>query len=134
MPKPLSPDIIEEATKFMSEHSQDLLAVWSLDGTCRLASPSHLAILGYEPAEVEGQTWQKFIAQEDHAHVTLAGEDAILNDQSIEFSFIAIAKSGARVALRGISRFKHDATTNETFFFINAYQQQPEGHKSSHKS
>ncbi len=47
------------------ENTSDLIAILSLDGTFIYASPNYADILGYEPAELQGQPWAPLIHPND---------------------------------------------------------------------
>jgi PAS domain S-box-containing protein len=45
--------------------SADLLARHTLEGTCLYVSPACLTLLGYEPEELIGRSWNDFLCPED---------------------------------------------------------------------
>jgi len=93
--------IITHAIELARKRPGDLVSVYTMDETCFWASPSHHKLLGYKPEEMIGRHWKDSVAPEDHDHATLAGDDAFLNGQSIEFRLQAITKQGQRIPLRG---------------------------------
>ncbi len=117
---PATPAIIELAKRTAGQHPSDLVAVYAMDQTCSWASPTHLTILGYSENEMLGRPWKEFVAPEDHAHASLAGDDALLHGRSIDFSISAVTKTGGRVALRGQAWISIDQNTHMGFLFFQA--------------
>jgi PAS domain S-box-containing protein len=116
----MSPEFIERAEKLAAQSPQALVALYAFDDTCRWASPSHHDILGYTANEMVGRSWKEFIAAEDHAHATLAGDDAILSGRSIEFTIQARAKTGGALTLKGTAWGMVDRETGKGCLAFNA--------------
>jgi PAS domain S-box-containing protein len=111
---------LDYAKKTAKKCPDDIVSLFSLDNLCRYASPSHEAILGVTPEDAIGRPWTDFVSPEDHSHAQLAGDDAMLNGQSIEFGFRAQAKSGERVPLRGIARIIVDPANRQPYLLFHA--------------
>jgi PAS domain S-box-containing protein len=60
----------EQRFRTMIEKASDLIAVLSLDGTVRYASPSHLRLLGHAPEALVGQDVMRFLHPDDVAMIT----------------------------------------------------------------
>ena len=59
----------EERFQALAEHASDLVTLLDHDGTIRYASPSHLPLLGYTPADLEGTDAFARIHPEDAARI-----------------------------------------------------------------
>jgi PAS domain S-box-containing protein len=116
----LPDNLLKAALTLEKKHPEDIVAVYGLDTKNIWASRSHESILGYPPAEVHGHPWTKFVHPGDHAHADLAGNDALLHGQSIEFGLRAVTKSGAPVSLRGKAWIAADTRTGMGFLFFQA--------------
>jgi len=126
----LSPELHAEAVKMAQDHPEDIVAVYAIvSSSCVFASPSHETILGYTTTEMLGKSWQTFVAPEDHAHAALAGADAMLMGNSIEFGFLGLTKSGERVAMRGSARIRTNPGTLTPFLFFRAHRHDRATHK-----
>ena len=108
------------AKELSQKYPNDIIALYSMDNKCRWASPSHETILGYNQKEMIGEPWTKFVAPEDHAHADLAGTDAILHGESINFGIKARTKTGSRVSLRGTARILVDQDTQVGYLLFHA--------------
>jgi len=115
----LSSDFVSRATDLAKQSPDDLVAIYSLQGLCEWASPSHESVLGYPPAEMIGRHWKQSVAPEDHAHADLAGTDALLNGRSINFGFRAAAKDGHRIEIRAVAWIGVDAASGSPHLFFH---------------
>jgi PAS domain S-box-containing protein len=76
----------EAQLRLLAENIRDLITVCHRSGDCTYASPSALALLGYEPRELVGQPFQSFVHPEDrprmeqhlNRHLTEGGESTIV--------------------------------------------------------
>jgi PAS domain-containing protein len=115
------PDLIlKRAQELAHKHPDELVSVYSMDEKCRWASPSHQTILGYPPADSLGKSWKVFVAPEDHAHASLAGDDALLHGKSIEFGLVTRTKAGERVPMRGQAWITMDQNSGTGYLFFRA--------------
>jgi PAS domain S-box-containing protein len=110
----------DQAKKLVAKRPDDIVALYSFDDRCCYASPSHETILGISPTEMIGKKWTEVVAPEDHDHADLAGNDAFLNGQSIEFGLSAVTRSGSRVPLRGVARITTDPITRTGYLLFQA--------------
>ena len=103
-----------------AEHPDEIVSLYSFDNRCRYASPSHKAILGYVPESMIGKKWTEFVSPDDYEHANLAGDDALLHGESIEFSISARTKMGERIPLRGRARILADPKTRAGYLLFRA--------------
>lgn len=112
---------IHQANELANQHPRSLITVYRLiNGTCCYASPSHSAILHYEPAQMIGKPWQQFASTRDHAHITLAATDALLHGRSIDFGFRAVTQSGDSIPMRGVAWIVKDDHSGEPYLTFQA--------------
>lgn len=115
------PDILfKQALELERDNPNDIVAIYGLDTNNIWASRTHETILGYPLAEVNGHPWRKFVHPDDHSHSNLAGNDALLHGQSIDFTLRAVTKSGGIVSLRGKAWIAGDSSTGMGFLFFQA--------------
>ncbi|MBW4061033.1 PAS domain-containing protein [Candidatus Saccharibacteria bacterium] len=110
----------DEVKQFEKRQPEAIVALYSFDNRCRFASATHRTILGYSQAEMIGKHWSEVVSPEDHAHANLAGNDAVLLGQSIEFGLRVLTKAGERVPLRGAARILTDADSDEYYLLFIA--------------
>ncbi len=115
----LDASLLARGIDLVKQYPRDLIAIYSLDGVCEWASPTHESILGYSPGEMVGRHWKQSVAPEDHAHADLAGNDALLNGRSIEFGFRAATRTGLRVDLRAVAWISLDEVTHAPHLFFH---------------
>ncbi|MBU2168026.1 MAG: PAS domain-containing protein [Alphaproteobacteria bacterium] len=65
----------EERYRLLTERTSDIIAVFSVDGTFRYASPAITRLMGWEPEELIGRRTWDVIHPEDHAQVKQAYAD-----------------------------------------------------------
>ncbi len=116
-----TPQIIHHAEHLAQQEPQAIVSVYdTLTETCCWASPSHADIMGHEPDGMIDQSWRAFVSSGDHDHAALAGTDALLNGQSVEFGFRAVTASGQPVPMRGVAWIEVDRATGMSFMFFKA--------------
>jgi PAS domain-containing protein len=114
--------ILARAQELAHKHPNDLVSVYGMDEQCRWASPSHQTILGCPPADSLGKSWKVFVAPEDHAHATLAGDDALLHGKSIEFGLVTRTRAGERIPMRGQAWISMDQDSATGYLFFRAHR------------
>ena len=111
---------IKMAKKLASEHPDEIVSLYSFDNLCRYASPSHASLLGRDPESMIGRKWTEFVAPDDHEHANLAGDDALLNGESIDFSISTRTQSGDLVPLKCRARILADPKTRTSYLLFRA--------------
>lgn len=118
----LPDNLFKQALEIERDNPHDIVAIYGLDTNNIWASRTHETILGYPLREVNDQPWTKFVHPDDHSHSNLAGNDALLHGQSIDFSLRAVTKSGGIVSLRGKAWVAVDQHSGMGFVFFQGKQ------------
>ena len=113
-------NLLKQALQLEHENPDDIVAIYGLDTKNIWASRTHESVLGYPLSEVNGQPWTMFVHPDDHAHSSLAGNDALLHGQSIEFGLKAMTKAGSIIYLRGKAWIAADQETGMGYLFFQA--------------
>ena len=111
---------IDEANKLAIENPDVLVSLYKLDNHCLYASPSHEEITGYTSSDMVGHHWAEFVVKSDRAHGDLAGNDALLNGESVEFGVRIAHKAGGTVNVRGTVRLIHDSEGQDSYLLFQA--------------
>src|SRR5262245_43845780 len=112
----LPSSILKQARAAAAENPGAIISVYdTFTQTCCYASRSHATITGYQPAQMIGLPWTHFVTASDHSHAALAGTDALLNGQSVEFGFHVDTKNGRRTPMRGTAWIVADHKTDRPY-------------------
>ncbi|MBY0566531.1 MAG: PAS domain S-box protein [Hyphomonadaceae bacterium] len=102
----------EARYRAMANASLDMIARMGMDGTIRFVSPSALAIMGYEPAELIGTRTLDYTHPDDVDGVKSFFRDLLAEGASAQprpYVFRARRKDGQFIWLEGIPRILYDA-------------------------
>jgi PAS domain S-box-containing protein len=114
--KTLLPEVLELAKRLAAKDTNMLVELYTVhDQRCIWASPSHRAILGYDPHELVGIHWKQIVDEADHAHKDIMLNDALLTGGSMEIGFSLIAKSGERLPVKVIDKLYDDPDSSEQY-------------------
>jgi PAS domain S-box-containing protein len=114
--KTLLPEVLALAKKQAADDTSMLVELYTVhDQRCIWASPSHRAILGYDPDELVGIHWKDIVDAADHAHKDIMLNDALLTGGSMEIGFSILAGSGERRYVKVIDTLYDDPDTGEQY-------------------
>jgi PAS domain S-box-containing protein len=116
-------ETLELAKQLAAQNPHGLVEMYTVhDQRCVWASPSHRAILGYNPQELVGKHWKDIVDPADHAHKDIMINDALLTGGSMEISFYVLAKSGQRRHVRVIDTLYSEPDTEEQYVICRTTQ------------
>ena len=122
----LLPAVLGLAKQFASRDTNSLVEVYTVkDQRLIWASPSHQAILGYDPMELVGVHWKDIVDPLDHAHKEIMLNDALLTGGSMEIGFNVVMKSGRRRYVKVVDRLYADPASEEQYVICRTTHIEP---------
>ncbi len=85
----------EEKYRLITENTSDLIAVIDRDGTYSYLSPSHQAVLGYEPAEMMSEKFRQWVYEADRAEVEEDIRSVLVTKKASQVEFRIPTKNGS---------------------------------------